>query len=107
VIAGQPPHITTDSTLSRSPAPAYDSQPRCRTYGFVYHRTPGPRPLRIPVGAEAGLSGHRESYVDTTSVFTVSRAQLRRRRGRLSPSEIAAVEHSLATMIGLDLADPD
>lgn len=69
--------------------------------------TPGPRPLRIPIGAEAGLTSHRESYVDATSVFTVSKAQLRRRRGRLSPAELTAVEHSLATVIGLDLADPD
>lgn len=69
--------------------------------------TPGPRPLRIPVGFEAGLTGHRESYADPASVFTVSRAQLRRRRGRLSPGELAAVELGLATVIGLELADPD
>ncbi len=69
--------------------------------------TPGPRPLRIPVGAEAGLTGPSESYVDPTSVLTVSTAQLRGRRGRLSPSELSAVEHGLATLIGLDLADPD
>ena len=69
--------------------------------------TAGPRPLRIAVGAEAGLTGREESYVDATSVFTVSKAQLRRRQGRLSPAELAAVEQSLATVIGLDLADPD
>lgn len=69
--------------------------------------TPGPRPLRIPVGAEAGLTGHSESYVDPTSVLTVSKAQLPRRRGRLSVRELTAVEHGLATLIGLDLADPD
>ncbi len=69
--------------------------------------TPGPRPLLIPVGAEAGPTGHSESYVDPTSVCTVSKARLRRRRGRLSPSELTAIEHGLATVIGLDLADPD
>lgn len=69
--------------------------------------TPGPRPLRSPVGAEAGLTGHRESYVDPTSIFTVSKAQLRSRRGRLSPAELASVEHGLATVIGLELADAD
>ena len=67
--------------------------------------TPGPRPLRIAVDSASGLTGHDESYVDPTSVFTVSTAQLRRRRGRLSPRELAAVEHGLATVIGLDLAD--
>jgi len=67
--------------------------------------TPGPRPLRIPVGAEARLTGHSESYVDPASLFTVSKARLRRRR--LSPSELTAIEHGLATVIGLDLADPD
>jgi len=69
--------------------------------------TPGPRPLRIPVGAEAGLTGHLESYVDPASVFTISKTQLHRRRGRLSACELAAVEQGLATVIGLDLADPD
>jgi len=69
--------------------------------------TAGPRPLRIPVGPEAGLIGHDESHVDVTSVFTVSPAQLRRRRGRLGPGELAAVEQGLATVIGLELADAD
>jgi len=69
--------------------------------------TPGPQPLRIPVGAGTGLTGHGESYVDPASVFTVSKAQLRRRRGRLPPSQLTAVEHGLATVIGLDLTDPD
>jgi len=69
--------------------------------------TSGPRPLRIPVGPEVGLTSHHESYVDPASLFTVSKAQLRRRRGRLSPAELTAVEHGLATVIGLDLADPD
>lgn len=69
--------------------------------------TPGPRPLRIPVGTEAGLTGRSESCVDPASVFTVSKAQLRRRRGRVSPSELAAVERGLATVTGLDLADSD
>ncbi len=41
--------------------------------------TPGPRQLRVPVGAGAGLTGHGESYVDATSLSTVSNAQLRRR----------------------------
>lgn len=69
--------------------------------------TPGPRPLRVPVGAEAGLTGHLESCVDPASIFTVGKTQLRRRRGRLSPRELTAVEQALATVIGLDLADPD
>ena len=69
--------------------------------------TLGPRALRIPVGAEARLTGYTESNVDPASLFTVSKAPLRRRRGRLSPSELTAIEHGLATVIGLDLADPD
>lgn len=69
--------------------------------------TAGPRPLRVPVGPDAGLTGHAESFVDVTSVFTVAIAQLRRRRGRLSGRELAAVERGLATVLGLDLADPD
>jgi len=69
--------------------------------------TAGPRPLRIPVGPDAGLTGREESYADVTSVFSISRSQLRRRRGRLAPGELVAVEQGLATVLGLDLADPD
>jgi len=78
-----------------------------RSASVIVAPVTGPRPLRIPVGAEAELTGHSESYVDPTGLFTVSQARLRRRRGRLSPSELTAIEHGLATVIGLDLADPD
>lgn len=69
--------------------------------------TDGPRPLRIPVGADAGLTGHTESHIDLTSIFTIGRGQLRRRRGRLSPRELDAVDQALATVLGLELADAD
>lgn len=57
--------------------------------------TAGPRPLRIAVGRGAGMTRHSESYVDPASVFTVSTAQLRRRRGRLSRRGLTAVGHGM------------
>ncbi len=68
--------------------------------------TAGPRPLRVPVGPDAGSTRDAKSFVDVTSVFTVAIAQLRRRRGRLSGRELAAVERGLATVLGLDPTDP-
>jgi mRNA-degrading endonuclease toxin of MazEF toxin-antitoxin module len=68
--------------------------------------TPGPRPLRIPVGPAAGLTVRAESYVDPATIFTVGKARLHRRRGRLSAGELSAVEQGIATVIGLELAGP-
>ncbi len=69
-----------------------------RTVGMTSDKistTPGPRPLRVPVGAEAGLTGHGESYVDTANSFTASEPERRRRAataGWLAPAELTAVE---------------
>lgn len=63
--------------------------------------TPGPRSTHIPVGPEAGLSRYDESYVVATELHQVALASCRRLRGRLSGSEMRALEQAIRTAHGL------
>jgi mRNA interferase MazF len=63
--------------------------------------TAGPRSTRIPVGADAGLTRYDESYVDVMSVHTVPLDRFQRRRGRMSATELLAVETALRLVLGL------
>jgi mRNA interferase MazF len=61
----------------------------------------GPSSTNIPIGREAGLSKYPESYVNTTDIHTIASVSCRTRRGLLLRSEMAAVEESLRTSLGL------
>jgi mRNA interferase MazF len=63
--------------------------------------TQGPPSTHIAVGSEAGLSGHRESFVNATDLHTIPKPALRRRRGRLHQTELARVENAIRTYLGL------
>ena len=63
--------------------------------------TSGPPSTRIPLGKDAGLTRYAESYVDTTSVHSLPLATFTRRKGRLAPAELAAVEDGVRLVLGL------
>jgi len=61
--------------------------------------------LRESVGhvitADAGLSGHDESYADITALQPVARSRLLRRRGLLTRTDIDRVGRQIAIYLGL------
>lgn len=61
----------------------------------------GPRLTHIPLGAEVGLTEYDESYVNATDLHQLPKAGLRRRRGRLHPAEMEALEDAVRTCLGL------
>jgi mRNA interferase MazF len=63
--------------------------------------TQGPTSTHIAVGGEAGLSEHRESFVNATDLHTIPKPAFRRRRGRLHHAELAKVENAIRTYLGL------
>jgi mRNA interferase MazF len=63
--------------------------------------TAGPSSTHVPVAAESGLTGHAESFVNTTDLHTIPKPAFRRRRGRLHPAEMARVEDAIRTYLGL------
>jgi mRNA interferase MazF len=67
--------------------------------------TPGPCSTHIPLGRDAGLTGHPESYAVATELHNVPLAALRRHRGRLSRGELRALED--AVRIAHGLTEPD
>ena len=62
--------------------------------------TPGPEYTHVPLGADAGLSGHAESYADITGLQPAARPRFRRRRGRLAAGELARLEDGLRVYLG-------
>ena len=67
--------------------------------------TPGPRSTHVPLGRDAGLTGHDESYAVATELHNVPLAALRRRRGRLGPAEFRALEDAIRVAHGLQGGD--
>ena len=63
--------------------------------------TAGPSATHIALGADAGLTGHAESYANATDLHQVPKGSLRRRRGRLHPAEMAALEDAVRVYLGL------
>lgn len=61
----------------------------------------GPRSTHIPVDGDSGLTGYDVSYVNATDLHTVDKPRLNRRRGLLSPGEMAAVEDAIRLYLGL------
>lgn len=63
--------------------------------------TPGPTTTHIPIEPAAGVEKYPESWVNVTDLHAVPRSRLRQRRGRLSPSELEAVETCLRDVLVL------
>lgn len=62
---------------------------------------PGPPSLRIPLDASAGLTRYDVSYADATTLLTLPRGSLQRRRGRLAPVELERIEEAVRTVLGM------
>jgi mRNA interferase MazF len=63
--------------------------------------TAGPSATHIPLSADAGLTGHDESYANATDLHQLPKGSLRRRRGRLHSAEMAALEDAVRIYLGL------
>ena len=63
--------------------------------------SPGPASTHVTLTADAGLTGHDESYADITGLQPVARGRFRRRRGLLAIGEIAQLEDRLRVYLGL------
>lgn len=63
--------------------------------------TPGPSVTHVPVGQEAGLTKYDQSYVNCTDLHTVDKPRLRRRLGRLAPTELRSIEGCIRQILGL------
>jgi mRNA interferase MazF len=61
----------------------------------------GPRSTHVPVDSDSGLTGYEVSYVNATDLHTVAKPRLHRRRGLLSPSEMATLEDAIRLYLGL------
>ncbi|MGH3821224.1 MAG: type II toxin-antitoxin system PemK/MazF family toxin [Pseudonocardiaceae bacterium] len=64
--------------------------------------TQGPSSTHIEVPPEAGLIGRPRSWVNVTGLHTVPKGKLRRRRGRLDPTELAHVATAVRDYLDLD-----
>lgn len=71
------------------------------TTGVLVTGTAGPRSTHIPLGADAGLTGHQESYAVATELHNVPLRALLRQRGRLSRTELLALEQAVRVAHGL------
>ncbi len=63
--------------------------------------TPGLTATHVELGPSAGLTRDHVSYANVTDLHTVPVARCRTFRGRLAPSEMELLEHSLALVLGL------
>jgi mRNA interferase MazF len=61
----------------------------------------GPRNTHVPVDSDSGLTGYDVSYVNATDLHTVDKPRLHKRRGLLSPGEMATLEDAIRLYLGL------
>jgi mRNA interferase MazF len=61
----------------------------------------GPPSTHVPVDSDVGLTGHEVSYINATDLHTVDKPRLHRRRGLLSPGEMARLEDAIRLYLGL------
>lgn len=83
--------VTSNALISRLSAPT----------AALVTGTPGPTTTHIPIDSAAGVEKYPESWVNVTDLHAVPRSRLRQRRGRLSPSELEAVEACLRNVLVL------
>jgi mRNA interferase MazF len=63
--------------------------------------TEGPPSTHVAVDSDVGLTGHEVSYINATDLQTVDKPRLRRRRGLLSPGDVARLEDAIRLYLGL------
>ena len=63
--------------------------------------TEGPPSTHVLVDSNVGLTGHDVSYINATDLHTVDKPRLHRRRGLLSPDEMARLEDAIRLYLGL------
>jgi mRNA interferase MazF len=63
--------------------------------------TEGPPSTHVPVDSDAGLTGHDISYINATDLHTLDKPRLHKRRGLLSPGEMARLEEAVRLYLGL------
>ncbi|MDQ3503405.1 MAG: type II toxin-antitoxin system PemK/MazF family toxin [Actinomycetota bacterium] len=63
--------------------------------------TGGPRSTHVPLGREAGLTRHDESYAVATELHNVPLLDLVEHRGRLAAVELRALEEAIRIAHGL------
>lgn len=64
--------------------------------------TRGPSSTHVEVGAEAGLTGRSQSWINVTGLHTIPKGKLRHQRGRLAPAEVARVNAALRLYLDAD-----
>ena len=62
----------------------------------------GPSMTHVEVDPESGLTSRERSWVNATGIHTVAKGQLRRHRGRLSPTEVQQVDDAVRTYLDLN-----
>jgi mRNA interferase MazF len=63
--------------------------------------TEGPPSTHVSVDSDVGMTGHDMSYINATDLHTVDKPRLHRRRGLLSPGEMARLEDAIRLYLGL------
>jgi len=63
--------------------------------------TEGPPSIHITVDSDAGLTGYDVSCINATDLQTIDKPRPRRRRGLLSPGEMARLEDAIRLYLGL------
>lgn len=61
----------------------------------------GPDVTHVRIGPDTGVTKYPESYVNCTDIHTLAKPRLRRRLGRLAPTEIRSVETAIRRILGL------
>lgn len=61
----------------------------------------GPPSTHVPLDSDSGLTGYDISYVNATDLHTVDKQRLHRRRGLLSPGQMATLEEAVRLYLGL------
>ena len=61
--------------------------------------TEGPSVTHVALDTEAGVAKYPVSWINATDVHTIPKSRLRRRRGLLSPRELARLEECLRAVL--------
>lgn len=64
--------------------------------------TCGPTSTHVEVGPEVGLTGRDRSWINVTGLHTVPHGRLRRRRGRLTPTELDQVGEAVRRYLDVE-----
>lgn len=65
--------------------------------------TRGPASTHISIGADAGLNGRAESWVNVTGLHTIPKSKLHHRRGLLTTAELVQLSGAITAYLDIDL----